>query len=424
MIRARAVGLAACLLVACVPGAQAKPLGGVVPDIPTGSSPPSWSVVHGSPLAHIANLPYEGGPVMHSNRSHVIFWQPAGTALAYPAGYAALIEQFLANVATDSHKPTNVYSLSGQYGDSSGPAAYASSYGGAVLATDGLPRQGCSEPPLTGPGWTLCVNDAQIQAEIAHVIGTDNLPATEHDIYFFVMPEGLGTCEYGGPDYCSLGGAALGSFCGYHSATSDGILYAVIPFNGVSGHCQSGNPRPNSSTADPTISTISHEHNETVTDPYGSAWIDPNTSYEDGDLCISTYGTDLGGSGVGVWNELIGSGHYYLQGEWSNWDGGCAARTEPDSVSFPAPARPRAGQAAKFTARAHAAHGRIAAYNWFFGDRATGRRRSSSHTYRRGGSYRVTLRSTDSAGLWAYFARTIRVAKPAAKDRRASAKRR
>ncbi len=422
MISRSGLGLAACLLLLCASGAQAKRLSGVVPDIPTASRTPSWSVVHGSPLAHIANLPYQGGPVLHTNRTHVIFWQPGGSGLAYPPGYEALVEQFLTNVAGDSHQPTNVYSLSGQYGDSSGPAAYASTYGGAVVATDGLPRQGCSEPPVTGPGWTLCVNDAQIQAEIAHVIGTDNLPITERDVYFLVMPAGLGACEYGGPDYCSLGGMGTGGFCGYHSASSDGILYAVIPFNAVSGHCQSGNPRPNSSTADPTISTISHEHNEMVTDPYRSAWIDL-MGKENGDLCLSRYGAALGGSGLGVWNEVVAGGHYYLQKEWSNWDGRCAARTQPDTVSFPAPARPRAGQALRFAARAHAAHGSIAAYNWFFGGRATGRHRTTSHAYRRGGSYRVVLRSTDSAGLWAYFTRTIEVAKPAAKARHTSRKR-
>ena len=61
-------------------------------------------------------------------------------------------------------------------------------------------------------------------------------------------------------------------FCGYHTVSSSDTLYAVIPYNAVNGHCQSGNPRPNASTADPALSTISHELAETVTDPYGNAW--------------------------------------------------------------------------------------------------------------------------------------------------------
>ena len=83
---------------------------------------------------------------------------------------------------------------------------------------------------------------------------------------------------------------------------ADGLLYAVIPYNAVPGHCQSDNPRPNGSTADPTISTISHEHSEMVTDPVGDAWIDSSGS-EDGDLCLTSFGPAIGGSGASAWNE-------------------------------------------------------------------------------------------------------------------------
>ena len=221
----------------------------------------------------------------------MIFWAPAGSGLGYDPGYQSLVEGFLANVAADSHRPTNVYGLSGQYPDSAGPAAYASTYGGAVTATDPLPANGCTEPlppPLgTGPGWNVCFTDAQLQAEIAHVVGVDRLPMTGHDIYFLVTPNGMGSCEGSGPDNCALGGDADGSYCGYHSSDPEGaLLYAVIPYNAVAGHCQSGNPRPNGSTADPAISTISHEHNEVVTDPLGNAWID-GSGNENGDKCLA-----------------------------------------------------------------------------------------------------------------------------------------
>ena len=71
----------------------------------------------------------------------------------------------------------------------------------------------------------------------------------------------------------------------------------MIPYNAVTGHCQSGNPRPNASTADPAISTISHEHNESVTDPLGNAWVD-SSGDEIADLCITSYGPALGGTGA------------------------------------------------------------------------------------------------------------------------------
>ncbi|HSO98370.1 MAG TPA: hypothetical protein VLP43_05415, partial [Solirubrobacteraceae bacterium] len=79
-------------------------------------------------LARAANLPYNGGPVLHHNRTHLVFWSPAGAGLSFDPGYAALFQTFLAGVARDSHTPANVYSLTGQYRDSAGGAIYDSTY--------------------------------------------------------------------------------------------------------------------------------------------------------------------------------------------------------------------------------------------------------------------------------------------------------
>jgi PKD domain len=362
-----------------------------------------------APIARIANLPYSGGPVLHSNRTHLIFWQPQGSGLSFEPQYESIFATFLLKVAADSHKPTNVYGLSGQYRDAHGPAAYATSYDGSVQAPDKLPSNGCVEPSQTGPGWDRCLNDTQLADEIEHVVTRRHLPTTWRDIYFLVLPAGLGACESSGPQDCALGGDENAGFCGYHSTTiDDKIRYAVIPYNAVPGHCQSDAPRPNASSADPSISTLSHEHNETVTDPLGNAWIDGSGS-EDGDLCIARYGRDVGGSGDRAWNESIGGGHYYLQEEWSNQDHGCRPRALADVVSFSSPVRAVAHAPITFAASARAARGSIVEYSWFFGDGPIGRRRVVSHSFSHAGVFRVVLRSTDSAGNWAFSARTVSV---------------
>lgn len=414
MIRALALGVVALALVA--PNASARRLLGVVPDAagqvtaPSAPSAPSAHVTAaGAPIAHAANLVYGGGPVLHSNRTHLVFWSPAGSDLGFPPGYYGLTEQFLANVARDSHKPTNVYSLSGQYADSSGPAAYASSYGGASLDTDPLPRSGCHEPLLGGPGWSVCLTDAQLQSELQAFTAGQGLPRTDRDVYFLITPEGLGSCEFAGPDNCALGGSNPGSYCGYHSAAADDrLLYAVIPYNAVPGHCQSGNPRPNGNAADPALSTISHEHNEMVTDPLGDGWID-TAGNENGDLCIGSYGPPLGGSGDGAFNQVIGGGHYYLQAEWSNWTSACASQAAPGSLSLRVAGRAIAGRPVRFVARATAPDRRISTYAWRFGARATGSGVAPRHTFDRPGRYRISVRSTDSAGLWSYASATVAV---------------
>ena len=199
-----------------------------------------------------------------------------------------------------------------------------------------------------------------------------------------------------------------GSYCGYHSSTPDGLLYAVLPYNAVAGHCQSENARPNGSAADPTISTLSHEHNETVTDPFGTAWIDGN-SEEEADLCLTDFGYPLGGSGDGTYDETINDHHYYLQEEWSNRQRSCQPRARPIHASIAAPTRVRAGAAIRFTGRASDPNARVTSYTWFFGDHRTGHGRRPKHAFRRPGLYRVVLRTSDRDALWVFAARKIRI---------------
>jgi hypothetical protein len=385
--------------------AQATAVWGIVPDLGVGSRAAAVAAV----ASDEANLPYGGGPVLHSNRTHVIFWTPRGSGLSFEPGYQALVERFLADVAAASHSPSNVYGLTGQYTDAFGPAVYASTYGGAVQDEDPLPSSQCVEPPATGPGWTVCLTDAQLQAEIEHVVGAEHLPTSRSDLYFLITPKGLGSCLTTTSTSCALGGS-LGGWCAYHSQTADGqILYAVIPYNAVPGHCESDNPRPNSNPADPAISSLSHEHNEMITDPLGDGWID-SQGEEDGDRCVTSFGPAIGGSGGTAWNEDIDRGHYFLQQEWSNEDHSCRPRDEPAQVGFSVRAAV-AGRAVRLTAHAVDPDGRIVAYVWLLGHGVAVRGRTVGHTFEHAGAVRVTVRVTDSAGNWSFYARTIRVAR-------------
>ncbi len=407
--RARTFGpaIAAALVVALVAFAgalpavaQANTISGIVPDVATGAH------AEIATAAQSGGLPYNGGGVIHSNRTHPIFWDPQGSGLTFDPGYESLIETFLIDVAADSHKTTNDYSLSGQYTDASGPAAYDSTYAGAIDDTDALPPSGCTEPS-TGPSWTVCLTDAQLETELENIIATDHLPTTKHDVYFIITPNGFGSCTDSGSTSCALGGMANG-YCGYHSETASGIVYAVIPYNAINGHCQSSNPRPNSSTADPTLSTVSHEHNEMDTDPDGDAWIDARGD-EEADLCLTQFGPTLSGKGDTAWNESIHGGHFFLQEEWSDADGRCEQRAQPDSASFGLARAAGRARGVSFTGRGSDPEGRIVSFQWFFGDGRAGFGRRVSHTFKTPGSYRVTLRVTDSWGNWAYASRMVQV---------------
>jgi PKD domain len=420
-MRALALAALACCCGLLAAASQAQAIAGVVPDVPSGArgergaSGASAAVAApplGGPLASVASVPYLGGMVLHANRTHVIFWDPRGSGLEFEPGYIALVEQFLRAVAADSHMTTNEYAITGQYPDSSGPAAYSSTYGGAVLDNDALPANGCTEPALTGPGWTVCLTDAQLQVEIEHEVALSRWPRGGDNIYFLLTPSGLGSCSDATSHSCALGGSSNG-YCGYHSWTPSGTLYAVIPYNAVPGHCQSGNPRPNSSTADPALSTISHEQIETVTDPFGDAWIKPSGA-EIADVCLTDYGRALGGRGSGQWDESIDGHHYWLQEIFGRIGDRCEPRPRPDSVTV---RREWDGREAVFQARARMPGGSITAYSWSFGDGRHARGPSATHAYARAGSYRLTLRVTDSAGNWAYARRAVQVTRARARDR-------
>ena len=372
---------------------------------------------HPGPVrAHVANLPWGGGAVLHHNRTHLVFWSPAGAGLSFDPGYTDLFQTFLAAVAHDSHTTGNVYSLTGQYDDESGSALYDSTYAGAINDSDPLPARdlACQEPPGPplgeGPGWGECVTDDQIQAELTHVVAQHRLPVTLGDIYVLVTPNGLGDCDTSTlPASCALGGADNNGYCAYHSSVGTGdLLYAVIPYNAVKDHCQSDAPRPNASTADPGLSSLSHEHNETITDPLGSGWID-GSGNEDGDLCIDQVGHPpraLGHTRAGAYDQVIARGRYWLQSEWSNAAAGCATSAPSDWLRLGLPRTTTAGVRARFRV---VGNRRVVSAHWSYGDHTAGSGFRPVHTFRRAGHYTVQVRGTDTFGNWVFAQHTVRV---------------
>jgi hypothetical protein len=172
------------------------------------------------------------------------------------------------------------------------------------------------------------------------------------------------------------------------------------------GHCQSNNPRPNGSTADPALSTIGHELAETITDPDGDGWTN-SARQEIADLCITTFGPAIGGTGQRAYNESIAGGHYYLQELWSNASGSCQPRAKPDHASFSVGSR--SGRKFAFKASGSDPEGRILSFHWLFGDghRASGR--TVTHRFAASGSYAVRLRVTDSWENWSSYTRAVPV---------------
>jgi hypothetical protein len=251
-----------------------------------------------------SNLSWHGGPVMHTNTTYALYW--GGT---FATNYQSITNGFLTNVgaATTAGATSNVYFSDTQYYDGGGSIGNASSFGGSLIDSNPIPND-CSDSYTS-----LCVSDAAMQAEIEKVV--PSTWRTPNSMIFVFTGKGVGSCY-------SAGTCAFSYYCAYHSNLSDGTPYANMPYAmTVPSACDSGQ-HPNNNDADATINVASHEHNEAITDPYGTAWYDPR-GYENGDKCAWTFGSPLGGTRGSYYNQVINGGHYYLQREWSNQSSGC-----------------------------------------------------------------------------------------------------
>lgn len=382
---------------AATPGGAAVPKGATVP---TGEPP----------------LIYHGGPVMHSQTAYGIFWAPSG--YSFPSGYRAAIESYLENVAADSLKPSNVYSVSAQYEDATGRAAYIDSYGGSVADTTAYPTSGTC-PTYSGFGgesFTACVTDAGLEAEVESVVAAQGWPSGLGAEYYVVLPPHAGSCFEAAGNECFDR-----QFCAYHSYTeSSEEVYSNISYSpgdvpgcGV-GEYPNGHANGN---VDDTLSSLSHEANESITDPLLNAWYDEE-GLENGDECRNTpfgedFGEPLGGPSGALFNQSIDGAHYYLQQEWSNDIEDCAQRVKAATPSIVGPASLAPGQSGLFDGSGSVPGiAGIVSYSWDLGDGAVAGGPTASHSFANPGLYTVTLSIEDGYGLSTSVSRQVTVATP------------
>ena len=312
------------------------------------------------------NLTYGGvdqtpaGQVMDHVSIYAIYWVPPGYTTA--ANYQNVVDGFFTNAAAASGTAGNVFASTTQYGNPvSGAFSYGMTFAGSTVDTWPFPANGCTEPPSV-LGVKKCLDDLQIEAEVKRVADAKGWPHGHNVEYFMYTPANVGSCFEG---VC-----AYDYYCAYHSEfldrSSQEYIYANMPWPNQKVNygyvypsvCDTGN-HPNGSgsypaeqsptpldAADEVINVTSHEASESITDPDGMEWwVDNQDSFywgaENGDLCAwYSPGTEfLGQTPSGPFDQLIGNGQYYVQGEWSN----ASATTDGGSGcvwAYPAPAAP------------------------------------------------------------------------------------
>jgi len=124
----------------------------------------------------------------------------------------------------------------------------------------------------------------------------------------------------------------LTSYCGWHTnATIAGadIKYAFVGDPGTNGACSvQTSVSPNGNVgADAMASVVSHELEETATDPDLSAWWDQR-GYENADKCAWTFGTTYKVPNGSLANMTLGGLNFLIQRNWVNASGGYCALSD------------------------------------------------------------------------------------------------
>jgi hypothetical protein len=394
------------------------------PTLGTSSTNPNCGACNPPLLFHI------GRPVVGGNSGspgHVtispVYWAPSG--YSFSTTYKSIVNGYLQNVAAASQQNTNVFSVGTQYyqqASSTSPKQfiqYVVTAGAEIDDTTAYPASGGHTGCVAQTGYTVCVSDPDLQTELQSRLTALSKPINDSNLYLVLFPSGVETCSSAGNSSCTSN-----TYCAYHSSHTVGsgsMLYANEPYPDLA-HCSdpfNGAQAPNGDPeADAQVSLISHEANETITD-WGSAWFD-SAGYEDGDECAYVYGVPLGstgGSGT-FYNQVIGSGKYYTQLEFSNEDyalgageptttngtkvTGCIHQEELPTASFTFSANPMSGVSVSFNASASSDADNTGplTYSWNWGDgTANGTGATPTHIFALAGTHAVTLTVTD-ADAW------------------------
>ncbi|HEX4837503.1 MAG TPA: PKD domain-containing protein [Solirubrobacteraceae bacterium] len=392
-------------------------------------------------------LVYHGGAVLHAHTTYTIYWAPSnpnangqpGTSFTpFPGGYESTVNGFLTNVAADgkSHAVSNVYSTDLQYGEP-GSGVYDSTFGKAFKDEKAYPPRDTVSPqedcPVSSNGGAdhlplssePCLTDAQLKAELQLFVTEQSLPTGLGALYFVLTPQGVSSCAggAGGEAECNTN-----VYCAYHSQTFSvsPLIYANMPYDHVPG-CETPG-EPNGTPADDEINTLSHEHNEAVSDPTGEGWyygklveVGDKCTYpffnpaEDSNEITDAYGPLLeGSSGTTAFNQIINGGHYLLQREWSNAAGGCVTQAPVPVASFAVYSSPATtGQAVSFNGTGSSpSAGVITSYHWELGDGQTADGAQVTHTYESTGKFTVHLTVTNDSGASASASQTVTIEAP------------
>ena len=164
------------------------------------------------------------------------------------------------------------------------------------------------------------LTDTDIRTIVTTAISS-GLPSDPNGVYFVLTSADVNETS----GFCT-------QYCGWHTHASIGGTDIKYAFIGNPDRCpsaceaQSVGPNGNAG-ADGMASIISHEFEESTSDPDLNAWFD-NRGAENADKCAWTFGTTYTVNGAQA-NMHLGSRDFLIQRNWVNASGGYCAVSYP-----------------------------------------------------------------------------------------------
>lgn len=272
--------------------------------VPTGKG---WGVESQNPAADNLlqvitgnGINYHGGPVLHGQQNVYFIWYGNWTNGKHASDSQTTVNLLDALFSSSGLNGSSYYRINTTYGDNS-----ANVSGNIVLIN--------STTDNYSQGTRL--SDSKVKSIVSSAITSARLPKDANALYFVLTSSDVSESS----GFCT-------QYCGWHthaSISGSDIKYAFIgnPDRCPSA-CEAQTTSPNGdSGADGMASVMTHEAEETVTDPDLNAWYDTSGA-EDADKCAWKFGPTSKASNGSAYNQTLAGYHWLIQMEWENSRGG------------------------------------------------------------------------------------------------------
>jgi Phosphate-induced protein 1 conserved region len=251
---------------------------------------------------------YHGGPVMHGTVNAYYIWYGEWATLDPNAN--AILTDWGSTIGGSPYENINT-----TYGDTTANVS------GAIALV------GTTQMPSTTFGKSL--SDSSIASIVSKALATGALPTDSTGVYFVLTAPGIAETS-----------GFLTQYCGWHTygnINGANIKYAFIgdAAGPNLGSCawQTASSPNGDPAVDAMVSVMSHELEESASDPNLNAWYD-SSGEEDADKCAWTFGTTYSASGGGIANMKLGTRDFLIQQNWANAGGGYCALSYTNTPDF------------------------------------------------------------------------------------------